>query len=695
MNKSPLETDIFNYHTPEFFINMKNIPDKTSKERKSFVLEEKRKCREGININGVNVVGGLYFHLNYYHLQKDIEGSLDKKEISLPTLRDNEWIVFNDYDSLQKDRKIYTLFGARQLAKSEIEVSLTLRELSVFKNTEALALFQADTDKDTFVKKMRTAIDYGQKFIIVPNIDKSWDKSEIRFGVTRQDNSVDLRGILYIYNTQEGKKMQVGSGKTVTFLLSDEVAKSPFRAVYDTLEPAILTDFGTFRCIPFFTFTGGETEKARDAENLVKYPTDKQFKSEYNGQIVGGRVLDGRYRKDCKVPVKISEYLGKTTGTWLDNYIIHVTDFDLANKKIDDEISDAAKSPDKNTLLLKKIFFPRSLDDIFLSQSNNNFPLEEAKRRKEQLKEIEWDFVDLHRDELNKVITKFSDKTPIDIYPVKKNGYRDAPVAICEYPQGDAPPFTYVIGIDTYSDDESTDIEPSLGAVYVYKRMYNPFGQFQNQIVAYWAGRKRTLKEFHELCLMLAEFYNAINSVLPENTIDKSLFQYFFLKRKGHFLADSFELAQEINPNSKTLRKKGLSAVYKNQKHYMELMVSDANDEEEFTMEDGTTTVKMGIYNINDPMLCEEIIKYKGSPNKTRQVHDINCDRICAYGHCLTLAKYYDVKYPIAGRWKPKDEKDEEVKKPPVIKTPWGNLNTQHNPFSSSPKKKTSSKQFI
>ena len=64
MTKSLLETNIFNYHTPEFFINMKNIPDKSSQERKAFVLEEKRKCREGININGVYIPGSLYFHLN-------------------------------------------------------------------------------------------------------------------------------------------------------------------------------------------------------------------------------------------------------------------------------------------------------------------------------------------------------------------------------------------------------------------------------------------------------------------------------------------------------------------------------------------------------------------------------------------------------------------------------------------------------
>jgi len=114
MIKSPLETDIFNYKTPEFFINMKDIPDKKSEERRAFVLEEKRKCIDGVNINGIFIPGGLYFHLNYYHLEGD-DIKTGKKRVMLPRLRDNEWVIFNDYDQCAKLKKIYLLFGARQI----------------------------------------------------------------------------------------------------------------------------------------------------------------------------------------------------------------------------------------------------------------------------------------------------------------------------------------------------------------------------------------------------------------------------------------------------------------------------------------------------------------------------------------------------------------------------------------------------
>ena len=47
------------------------------------------------------------------------------------------------------------------------------------------------------------------------------------------------------------------------------MAKSNFRAVYDAIEPALLSDTGKLRCVPLFTFTGGEAKKAEDAKNLV------------------------------------------------------------------------------------------------------------------------------------------------------------------------------------------------------------------------------------------------------------------------------------------------------------------------------------------------------------------------------------------------------------------------------------------
>lgn len=687
MTKSKLETDIFNYHTPEFFINMKNIPDKKSAERQAFVLEERRKCKEGINVNGIYIPGGLYFHLNYYYLQGDDANNKGKKSVFLPTLRDNEWIVFNDYDKAQKESKIYILFGLRQSGKSEMEVSLCLRELSLYKHTEALALFANTPYRDNFVKKIRTAIEYGEKFMIVPNIDKDWSKEEIRFGLTKLDNTIDLRATLFIYNTQEGKRIQIASGKTPSFFLIDEAGASPFRAVYDTVEPALLSDAGNLRCSPMFTLTGGEVEKAKDAENFIKYPSkSKQFTTILSDDVeVGGRFLTGHYRKDCKKPSTISDYLGIKTDSWIDQYPIQVTDFQYAQEKIDAELKEAEKSPDRNTLILKKIFFPQTLDDVFLTESNNRFPIEPIKQRQIWLKDHYHPvYADFYRDINGKVQWKFSNLKPIDKFPVRPSDDKYAPVVIFEHPIPDAPKFTYTIGVDPINKDESYDREVSLFTICVYKRMISPLDEFKNQVVASVAFRPNEISEAHELTLMLAEYYNAIEGVLPEAS-ESSIFQHFFLKRKGQFLANSFDLQTEIAKKPVKGGKKGLPATNTNQKHYMGLLIEGANEEIITITDDGEEIMTYGITREFDYMLLEEYKNYKSKPSG-RGVHDGNFDRIIARGCAETLAKYYDVKYPITS-YIPTNNRDNNPQRSKSFRTPFGVIEKNSKQFSFDKKK--------
>lgn len=656
MTKSPLETTIFNYNTPEFFLNMKDIPDKNSKERKAFVLEEKRKCKEGVNINGIHIPASLYFHLNYYYLQRDatdaelLNGS-DKKIISLPNLRDNEWIVFNDYDKVCKNPQIYTLCGARQLIKTEFEVSITLRELSLYKNTEALGIFQADEDKDTFVKKMRIAIEYGQPFIIVPNIDKDWGKKEVRFGYVKQDSTAEIRGVLYLYNTQEGKKIQVGSGKTITHFFGDEVAKSKFRAVYEAVEPALLADTGKFRCSPIFTFTGGEAQKAEDAKNLIMFPDEKkQFTTIVENRIIGARVLFGQYRKDCKKPMNFSDYVGVKTNTWLDNYPILVSDFELANKTIDEELISAAKSPDPNIFLMKRIFFPRKLDDIFLTQSTNNFPTEAARAHQLKLKDVsEHDYVELYRNENNQVRWKYSSLKPINIFPVTPESVKEAPVVIIEHPEDNVPHGTYCIGIDCYNKNESSDRINSLGTIYVLKRMVDPLGAHQHSIVAYYAGRPDDIIKFYQIAYNLTEYYNGI--ILPE--LNERFSDYFVNKKKGYLIQNAMQLAKDINQNSFAKgSEKGLSPTTRNQKYGMELCVGYTL--EEVVGENGE--ISLGVVRIPDPMLLEEMIHYRSKSVASKGIHDGNFDRIVAFYHALILAEHLDKYMPIQYKGNKKEE---------------------------------------
>lgn len=631
-----IETDIFNYKTPEFFINMKSIPDKNSAERPAFIKEERRKCREGININGVPIVGGLYTHLNYYNLSKDDEGNTGPKKIGKPNLRDVDWIIFNDYAEAVKQKKIYTLFGLRQIGKSEIETSLILRELSLYKNTEGLALFSSKKDKDTFVKKARIALTYGEKFIYVPNIDQDWDQEEIRFGITKVNNEIELQSTLYIYLTREGKNIQVASGKTPSFVLMDEIAKSDMRLVYEAVEPALLTDFGGLRCAPIFTFTGGEVEKSKDAENLVRFPdADKQMIYDWEGKEVGGRFLTGEYRKDCKEKSTLSEYLNTKTNTWLDDYPIYVSNKEKAREITNKELDSARKLPDTRPLILKRIFNPMTLDDVFLTQSDNPFDIDGLQRHLEYLKaNPQGIYVDLFLNENADVRWTVSKKKPILEYPTPKGADLDAPIIIYDLPKHTEHYSLHVAGFDPINNLGQEANSDSLASIFVMRRNHTDIHDpFRNCIVAEYTARPKSFtRNYLRNVELLQKFYNM--QILHEDS-GNAVTLYFDKIQKTHVLMDTFNLQKSMNPKSKANNVKGLRASEPNNAVRLEVVVNYSEEE----LGDG----QLGYTRIPSPALIQEMIAFDGMGKGSR-----NVDRFDAFSYALlqvtTLEKYNKVR---------------------------------------------------
>jgi len=74
-------------------------------------------------IDGVQISGWLYWHINHWYIR------IDKKEdngnvtriTSLPHLRDNEWIRAEALEECRKQQKGYMEIGLRQGGKEAIE----------------------------------------------------------------------------------------------------------------------------------------------------------------------------------------------------------------------------------------------------------------------------------------------------------------------------------------------------------------------------------------------------------------------------------------------------------------------------------------------------------------------------------------------------------------------------------------------
>jgi hypothetical protein len=266
---------------------------------------------------------------------------------------------------------------------------------------------------------------------------------------------------------------------------------------------------------------------------------------------------------------------------------------------------------------------------------------------------------------------------------VGSNDIKTAPCCIYEFPLDDVPPGGYLMGVDAYNTNESSDRINSLGSIYVFKRTVDVLGKFQYAIVASYAGRPSEITEFYQIGLNLAEFYNA--TVLPE--WNPMFVDYFINKNKGYYIHNSIQLAREINPQTQVKTgDKGLTATTRNQKYYMDLMVHYTKESITMKHNEFGEVAAIGVERINDPMLLQEMISYKGKKSSSTGVHDGNFDRIVAFGHCLVLAEHLDKLMPISSN--KSFSKESEKPKHQEIQSPWFTMNktpTSSTRKSSSP----------
>lgn len=661
-----------------------------------FWQEESRKVLEGLEIDGFYFTGWLYWHINHWWINKDrkIEKTLPngKKfedvipDEGRPDLRDNELII-NDgliRATNPEDRNHLLIIGARQIAKTTFEASFLGRSGLIYKGSQNLILSTNSGD----LNNITAALDFGllrcSKYFYVHRITKDWDQERVVLGTESKGRDRKVWSQFVIRNTAAGQKTEAGAGVTIKGGVYDEIGKEKWLESFKAAEKAMVSRYG-IRAVFIAVGTGGNFEKGEDAKKAMLEPRSHRFVPymQPDGRETGC-FISGLFRQDCKKETTLAAYLlspaAKLIIPGLDIKDIPLdselwrtkmweADKEAAMDKILHDRELARRSPDSRLYLKTVAYDPLTVDEVFLTDSNNIFShlYEDLEKHKTDITENYTPrYVDLRREADGTVAWKTSEKRPVIDFPIKTHTDTNAPVVIYEEPITDLPYATYVCGIDPYNQDKSEEAVTSLGVCYIMKRMYDPLkGAFQNAIVASYAGRPATLMEFYGICEMMIDMYKAL--ALPEN--EGSIVQYFIQKKKEYVLFDSPALTRYINPSSSTAgRQKGLAATTPNQRHYMKLMLGYA--EEPIVEVVGNEEVKkFGLIRVLDPMLIREWMEYRGKASgATRGVHDGNYDRICAFGHALTLANYLDRDFPVLG-WRRKDE--ENTYKEPRIYSPF------------------------
>ena len=507
----------------------------------------------------------------------------------------------------------------------------------------------SDSDLSNIGEYCEYGLDHVHPFFRINRTKTDWS-SGVTLGKRMSNGVRDVHAIISIANINMGRKTstQKTAGLTPATAIFDEVGKGPIKKPYTAAMPSYDTPYG-WRLSPILAGTGGEVELSKDAQEMFSDPETYNLLV-MDWDILNRRAMKGKTWKErkwamfvpgqmansgVKVTIGLGDYLGKPDDKKLNKIKIDATDFEASTNKLNEERKKLS-TKDRVAYTSHTMFYPFTIDDCFLSSSQNLFPVEYAIKHKNDLLEsgqYSGMLCDVVLESGNKLGTTKSNKQ-LAGFPFS-GGVIDAPVQIFEMPQSNRfDDFIYVAGQDPYKQAKSDT--PSLGAFYVFKRRVGIRDPYAYRIVASYVSRPSSIDQFCRTCEVLQKGYGAI--CLMENA-DQMYEQY--LNRKSGMPASFFLFAGEaiankyVKAGSRQNSKLGLYPTPGNQNLLFSCVVDYCWQDFVIGYDDQTgldITVK-GIELIDDIALLDEIIQYKPG---------LNVDRIIAFGHALVLARYFD-----------------------------------------------------
>lgn len=507
----------------------------------------------------------------------------------------------------------------------------------------------SDSDLSNIGEYCEYGLDHVHPFFRINRTKTDWS-SGVTLGKRMSNGVRDVHAIISIANINMGRKTstQKTAGLTPATAIFDEVGKGPIKKPYTAAMPSYDTPYG-WRLSPILAGTGGEVELSKDAQEMFSDP-DTYNLLVMDWGILNRRAMKGKTWKERKwamfVPgqmansgvkrtIGLGHYLDKPDDKKLNKIKIDATDFEASTNKLNEERKKLS-TKDRVAYTSHTMFYPFTIDDCFLSSSQNLFPVEYAIKHKNDLLEsgqYSGMLCDVFLESGNKLGTTKSNKQ-LAGFPFS-GGVIDAPVQIFEMPQSNRfDDFIYVAGQDPYKQAKSDT--PSLGSFYIFKRRVGIRDPYAYRIVASYVSRPSSIDQFCRTCEVLQKGYGAI--CLMENA-DQMYEQY--LNRKSGMPASFFLFAGEaiankyVKAGSRQNSKLGLYPTPGNQNLLFSCVVDYCWQDFVIGYDDQTgldITVK-GIELIDDIALLDEIIQYKPG---------LNVDRIIAFGHALVLARYFD-----------------------------------------------------
>lgn len=666
----------------EMLINIPNPPkwntDKhyfhQEKETLQFYVDEFKKIKNGINIDGVYISGWAYYHINVFvtpiphKVWNPLKSDYDSEDkIINPPLRDSDWMLFENR-ALQESTKTLFMFVAatRRAAKTTAEASMLGHAATVGKK-ELLCAGSNAKDLGQLAKNFKTDTLYKNPAFAIYNVANDWSK-KIEIGIKTKTQKTIPLSTLHIINTDDGNNKEIFAGFTPDLVVIDEAMKSKFLEALEGLIPAMQGSDGMIRAFGMLSGTGGTEKLSEDGYKSLSDPAtydilpmqwqilergvDEKFITwREDKKRPFGTFIPGQCRVDMpKIKGNLADYLGVDSPT-LRKISINITDWE----KSAEIIKEKRKKVEKDRLKHQKevVYCPTKPSEIFMSGALNPFPVEELKRRREELLEKgdTGKKVTLIQDNTGKISYELSNKE-LAGYP-HPGGFIDAPIVLYEeLPEVTPPTHLYVAGFDDYKQDESdTD---SVGSFHIYKVNIG-MDEWCGRIVASLATRPDPHGKLHRQIFLLQQAFNA--KCFMENADDKYK-QYLETKRVADlWLYESIDFKGDITQKATNKRRYGWTPTPQNIRFLKNLVINYTKEEFTILNEDGDEITVLGAQRINDLTLIQEMIDYRESAN---------VDRMTSFMSCLGIEYYLYTNWLLP---KPDWEKQRKAQEKPKPKT--------------------------
>ena len=606
----------------DWLMNQKRIPLQGSEEYEDFYSFHEELCKHGCMMNGVYIPPFLYWHLNAWHTEVDVIDDYGRiaQKYANPSLRDNEWVVTNEIDRAEREKKGLVILGIRRFAKSVIEASYVSHGATFDENSQNIIAGLNAPDIKLITDKIDKGLNHLPQAWQWQRIEDNW-KNQVTLGIKTRDGKRMPFSQILIRNLDEGNNEEAIAGSKPRKLIIDEIGKGSFLRGLQAAIPGFTTPFG-WGCAPILTGTGGDMKKFMDAK-LLMFDVDNFNFLTYNNSAdekrIHGLFISHKFRMEAKYESSLGEYLEQPKGSDLYNVKMLVSDEELATKITEDNLTRLKRAGDRVAYLKEKMYYPMEVDDIFLNEDSNIFDIEGAKRQKTRLlaQERTGTPVVLY-DDGDGIKHEFTDKMPITNFPLKNSDDKDAPIVIYEFPIESPPYGLYVAGVDPYRQGKSK-YSSSLGAVYIYKRMHSISSEkYQDMFVASYVARPDKKETWEEQARLLIKYYNA--QTLCEND-EISFIDYMIAKGDAHYLERQPEWLKEVVPNTTVRRDYGIHRsadkirdfLHGCLKQYTEAAIHVEKDDDGKIISETKGMVK-----IFDPVLLEEMIQYNEEGNFDR-----------------------------------------------------------------------------